>query len=85
MLIAKKPLKFKKHINVISVEKLEIALFPINVFFLKMGISKKTWMFFWIFFLWSVFNDSRHSTGKASITEISLNISNGKVFNSLNL
>ena len=33
----------------------------------------------------SVFNDSRHSTGKASITEISLNISNGKVFNSLNL
>ena len=46
MLIAKKTLKFKKHINVISVEKLEIALFPINVFFLKMGISKKTWMFF---------------------------------------
>ena len=52
MLIAKKTLKFKKHINVISVEKLEIALFPINVFFLKMGISKKTWMFFWNFFLW---------------------------------
>ena len=50
MLIAKKTLKFKKHINVISEEKLEIALFPINVFFLKMGISKKTWMFFLKFF-----------------------------------
>lgn len=49
MLIAKKTLKLKKHINVISEEKLEIALFPINVFFLKMGISKKTWMFFEIF------------------------------------
>ena len=33
----------------------------------------------------NVFNDSRHSTGKASITEISLNISNGEMFNSLNL
>ena len=33
----------------------------------------------------SVFNDSRHSTGKASITEISFNISNGEMFNSLNL
>ena len=33
----------------------------------------------------SVFNDSRHSTGKASITEISLNVPNGAMFNSLNL
>ena len=33
----------------------------------------------------NVFNDLRHSTGKASITEISLNISNGEIFNSLNL
>ena len=28
----------------------------------------------------NVFNDSRHSTGKASITEIGLNISNGEMF-----
>ena len=33
----------------------------------------------------NVFNNLRHSTGKASITEISLNISNGEIFNSLNL
>ena len=33
----------------------------------------------------NVFNDLRHSTGKASITEISLKISNGEIFNSLNL
>ena len=35
----------------------------------------------------NVLNDSRHSTGKASIREISLNacISNGEMFNSLNL
>ena len=33
----------------------------------------------------NVFVDSRHSAGKASITEISLNISNGEMFNPLNL
>ena len=33
----------------------------------------------------SEFNYSRHSTGKASITEISLNVSNSEMFNSLNL
>ena len=32
-----------------------------------------------------VVNDSRHSAGKASITERSLKISNGEMFNSLNL